>query len=141
MKHFPKPVPPGAMPPRVPVSPVEDKAIREAFQLGPSGFLYMAPSVSQTKTGEALAGVILASMFSRAGRTCRGTLSRFMSWEDLRKGNTIVFGNAENNRYVGKLLEDKPFRMADTEGELPRRILNMKPEPGEPSARGRIWPK
>ena len=130
VKHFGEPLPEG-LPPRFPVSPGLDRVIRERFELPSDGHIYMTPSVSQAKMGEAAGAALLANMFGRRGLPIRVTQSRFLSWDDFRKDDLILLGHTEANRWLEPILKDYPLRMASTEGALPRRILNTKPRPGE----------
>ncbi len=134
VKYFRKEVPPDALPHRIRVQPDVDRELRKMFNLGPGGFLYLSPSTAQGKMGEAIAAVHLSSFLTRAGLSVRTTQSRFLSWETLRRNDLVLLGHNEANRWIDPLLEKYPFRLAATEGEEPRRILNTKPGPGESSA-------
>ena len=130
IKHYEDPLTEG-MPPRLPLSPGTDRLIRERFELSSDGQIYMTPSVSQAKMGEAAGAALLANMFGRRGLPVRVTQSRFLSWDDFRKDDLILLGHTEANPWLEPILKDYPLRMASTEGALPRRILNTKPRPGE----------
>jgi hypothetical protein len=88
--------------------------------------------MSQTKSGEALGAVQLANQFAASGKPVSATTSALLSWEDFRRSNIILFGHNEQNAWMDPLLADYPLRLQATSGELQRRIVNAKPEPGEP---------
>jgi hypothetical protein len=132
VKYFSKKVPTDAQPRRLRADPQLDAELRRTFNLGPGGHLYLTPSTAQGKMGEAIAGVHLAGFLSRAGLPIRTTQSRFLSWETFRRENLVLLGHNEANRWLDPLLEKQPFRLAATEGESPRRILNVRPAAGEP---------
>jgi hypothetical protein len=131
LKHFPVPLPPGSVPKRLPLTKEQEDAVRTEFNLSPGGYMYFAPAVSQTKMGEAIGAVSLASLFAGAGVPIRTTQSRFVTWEDLPKQNFIIMGHDEANRWIDPLLEHSPFRLSPTHGAKQRAIVNTAPQPGE----------
>ncbi len=133
VKQFRSPLPPSSQPPRIPVTPQQEQTFREALGLPPGGFIYLSPAISQSKTGEALGSLAMAMFFTKLGVAVHPTQSRFLSWEDFRSQNLILLGHDEANRWLDPILSKLPLRLASTEGDLPRRILNTKPERGQPS--------
>jgi hypothetical protein len=133
VKHFPKEVPLSSSPNRIRVSAGQEGTMRQVFDLVPGGYLYMTPSLAQAKMGEAISAVHLAALFSRANLPVRTTQSRFLSWETLRKENLVLLGHNEANHYLDPILRKYPLRLAATDGDKPRRIVNEVPSPGEPA--------
>ncbi len=131
IKHFAVPVPADSLPKRVPLTAEQGKLTRAEFGLPEGGYLYFAPAVSQSKTGEAIGAVALAALFAASGVPVRTTQSRFLNWEDLRKHNLILMGHDEANRWIDPLLAKYPFRLSATSGARQRAIVNTKPEAGE----------
>lgn len=132
VKFYDKPAAVGAVPGRMRASPAEDSDIRKAFSLPPTGYVYLTPSLEQTKMGEAISAVSLANLLAAARTPVRTAESRFVNWETLRTANLILFGYSENNPLVDPLLSDYPFRLMPTDGERLRCIVNAHPLPGEP---------
>ena len=131
IKYFAKSLPPASVPSRHLVHPDEEKALRDTFHLPPGGFLYSDPAINQTKIGEAIAAVSLTALLTQAGKPVATTQSRFMSWEDLKKGNLVILGHNEANPWIDPLLKKYPFRLTPTEEERQRSIVNTQPLPGE----------
>ena len=131
IKHFDKPLSPDSVPKRFKALPEEEKLFRQVFRLAEGGHIYYTPVVNQTKTGEAISGVHLASLFSKADVPVRSTQSRFLDWEDLRRDNFILLGHNEANHWLELILRDYPFRLVPTVGDKQRGIVNVKPAPGE----------
>jgi hypothetical protein len=132
VKHYQLPLPPDSDPPRFAVPDELDQPFREKLGLGPDGYLYLAPTISETKSGESLGAVQLANLFAANGMPIRATTSALLTWEDFRRGNIILFGHNEQNPWMDPLLENYPLRLQATLGELQRRIVNVDPQPGEP---------
>lgn len=133
VKHFEKPLPPEALPKRLLAHGELEQAIRQAFHLNPGGFVYYTPVVNQTKMGEAIAGVHLSSLLTKAAVSVRSEQSRFLSWDDLRKDNFILLGHNEANRWLEPILVEYPFRLVATTDARQRGIVNTKPAGGEPA--------
>jgi hypothetical protein len=133
IKHFESPLPPDSVPKRFKALPEEEKLFRQVFRLPAGGHIYYTPVVNQTKTGEAISGVHLASLLSKANVPVRSTQSRFLDWEDLRQDNFILLGHNEANHWLELILRDYPFRLVPTIGGRQRGIVNVKPAPGEQS--------
>jgi hypothetical protein len=131
IKHFESPLPPDSVPKRFKALPEEEKLFRQVFHLPAGGHIYYTPVVNQTKTGEAISGVHLASLLSKADVLVRSTQSRFLDWEDLRQDNFILLGHNEANHWLELILRDYPFRLVPTVGGRQRGIVNVKPAPGE----------
>ena len=134
IKNLPAPIPLDTVPKHLPLTPDQAQYARETFHL-PTGYLYIGPSSSQAKMGEAISAVNLATLFAKTDVPLRAIQSRFVTWQDLPKQNLIVLGSDDINRWgwVDPLLEHQPFR---TEGKgvgKPRTIFNTQPEPGEQS--------
>ena len=127
VKYFQKEVPLDTLPRRFRPNPQAEKLVRQIFELPPGWYLYMTPSRAQGKMGEAISAVHLARLLARAGLPVRTTQSRFLDWEDLRSENLILLGHNEANQWLDPLLERCPLRLAATDGDKPRRILNLNP--------------
>jgi len=133
VKHYDKPVTLGIVPGRMKASPAEDANFRRAFSLSPEGYIYLTPSAEQTKMGEAMSGVYLASLLTTGNTPVSSTESRFINWQTLRSENLIIFGYSENNEWIDPLLAQYPFHVLRTEGDRLRCVLNTQPAAGEPS--------
>lgn len=131
VKHFDRLLPEDAIPERLRLDGEAEREFRRFFDLSGDGYLYMTPSISQTKTGEAIGAVHLANLFARDGLRVRATQSRFLSWDDFRRENLILLGHDEANRWVDPVLEEYPLYLESTEGDQPRRIVNREPAEGE----------
>ena len=131
LKHFDFPLPEDATPERFRLDGEAEREFRRFFDLSAEGFLYMTPSISQTKTGEAIGAVHLANLFAGNSLRVRATQSRFLSWDDFRRENLILLGHDEANRWVDPVLEEYPLRLESTESGQPRRIVNREPAQGE----------
>lgn len=132
IKHYPLPLPSDSEPTRFALPDELDQPFREKLGLGPDGYLYLSPTISETKSGEALGAVQLANLFAANGMPIRATTSALLTWEDFRRGNVILFGHNEQNPWMDPLLEDYPLQLQATLGGLQRRIVNTDPEAGEP---------
>ena len=131
VKHFQQPAAPTVAPMRFLASPAETERLRGVFGLPPGGYVYLAPSVSLAKMGEAVGASFLASLFGHVGLRIRPTESRFLGWEDFREADVILLGHNESNRWIDSALESRPFQLEPAEGNKRRRIINLAPEPGE----------
>jgi hypothetical protein len=131
IKHFNEPLPPDAVPRRFRVHPADEAIYREKFKLPAGSYVYYTPVINQTKMGEAIAGIHLASLLTKGGVQVRSTQSRFLSWDDLSKDNLIILGHNEANPWMEPLLKDYPFRLVATSGARQRGIVNTSPAPGE----------
>lgn len=107
-------------------------AFRERLGLGQDGYLYLLPTIGETKSGESLGAVQLANLFAANGMPIRATTAALLTWEDFRQRNLILFGHNEQNSWMDPLLKDYPFQLRATSGELQRRIVNTKPDAGQP---------
>jgi hypothetical protein len=132
VKQFALPLPPGSDPPRLAVPKGLDQAFRERLGLGQDGYLYLSPTIGETKSGESLGAVQLANLFAANRMPIRATTAALLTWEDFRQRNLILFGHNEQNSWMDPLLEDYPLQLRATSGELQRRIVNAKPATGEP---------
>jgi hypothetical protein len=133
VRYFPQAAPTGWPFERADVTRVQEKAFRQFFDLPAGGYLYLAPSRVNTKVGDALSAVLLASFFAKAGMVAKATQSRLLTWEDLRTQNFILLGQNEANPWIDPLLQKYPFRLGETQGQRPRYIVNTSPAPGEAS--------
>jgi hypothetical protein len=131
VKHFDERLPADASPRRLPLGAGAEPEFRQFFGLPAGGFLYMTPSISQTKTGEAIGAVHLANLFARNGLRIRATQSRFLSWDDFRRENLILLGHDEANRWVDPVLEAYPLYLESTDGAQPRRIVDRESAGGQ----------
>lgn len=113
-------------------SPWEEEQFRRAFGFA-SGYVYMTPSIGQTKMGEAIGGVNLANLLVSSKTPVRASQTRLLNWETLRSENLIIFGYTENNPWLDPLLAKYPFRLMASETDKMRRILNTQPAAGEPA--------
>jgi hypothetical protein len=131
VKHFQEPLPVNSQPPRMRLTPEQEKFFRSVVPLTPGGYLYFAPAISQAKMGEAIAAVHLSNLFAGVGRSMRATQSRFLSWEDLTQDNFILLGHNEANAWLDRILDKYPFKLTATRGDKQRAIVNTQPAPGE----------
>jgi hypothetical protein len=131
VREYINPVPSDSVDHGVRLLPEQEPAFREKFGLAKSGGLYIQPTIAQTMIGEAIAATQLASLFNQLRTPLRIMENRFLSWENLRRENRILFGGDEDNRWIDFLLSGYPFRMTHpTDGAL-RSIINTDPQPGE----------
>src|SRR5262249_35093314 len=105
--------------------PDEEALFRQKFKLPSDGGMFITPTIVQTMMGETVAATQLASLFARTGSPLRTTENRFLSWEDLRRENHVLFGGDVPNRWVEAILAKYPFRV-ELAG-LSRRIVNTAP--------------
>jgi hypothetical protein len=131
VKHFDTPLPPDSLPKRISVSPEQDAQIRGMLHMPPGGYIYLSPANAQAKMGEALGAVALVNLFARFRTRAQATQSRFLNWEDFRSQNLVLLGHDEANQWLDPILQQLPFRLAATKGDLPRRIVNTAPGKGE----------
>ena len=118
---------------RLAPSEAEEMAFRRTFGLSPGGYVYVVPSLANTKVGEALAAAMLATFFTKASVPVRATESRLISWEDFRRQNFVLLGHSQANAWIEPLLLDYPFRMGETDEQRLRYIENTSPAEGEQS--------
>jgi hypothetical protein len=133
VKHFPEPLAPNSAPPRFPVPASFDAEFRNLLKLGSGGHLYLSPTLSDTKAGEAVGAVQLAALFASRGLPIRGTTAALLDWENFRQSNLILLGHNEQNSWMDPLLKDYPLQLKATEPTAQRRIVNTAPRPGEPA--------
>lgn len=133
IKQFALPLPADADPPRLAVPEGLDQVFRDRLGLGQDGYLYLSPTTGETKSGESLGAVQLASLFGANRMPVRATTAALLTWEDFRQRNLILFGHNEQNSWMDPLLEDYPLQLQATSGEIQRRIVNTKPQKGEPN--------
>jgi len=131
IKHFEQVLPLETVPKRFRAHADEEALFRQSFHIPPGGAFYFTPAVNQTKLGEAVAGVHLASLLTRLRIPVQTTQSRFVGWEDLRADNMILLGNNEANEWLEPLLGKSPFQLTSSKGDRQRAIVNVKPRPGE----------
>jgi hypothetical protein len=131
VKQFQMQLPLDSLPRRISVTPEQETQLREALELPPGGFVYLSPAISQAKMGEAIGAVALANLFARSSVRVQATQTRFLNWKDFRSQNLILLGHDEANRWLDPLLKHLPFRLAATEGDRPRRIVDTAPRSGE----------
>jgi len=131
VKQFPMQLPPDSLPKRVATNPQQAEEFREALELPRGGYIYLSPAIAQAKMGEAVGAVPLVNLFARAGVPVSATQSRFISWEDFRTQNLILLGHDEANRWLDPILGNLPLRLAVTDANRPRRIVNTRPGRGE----------
>lgn len=134
IKHFPKELPADSLPRRFRASTEETAVFRQSFRLPAEGYIYYTPAINQVKIGEAFAAVGLSTLFARAGVPVSTTQSRFLSWDDLRKGDFVLMGHDEANQWIDLLLKKYPLRLSPTSVKEQRRIINATPQPGEPAS-------
>jgi hypothetical protein len=131
VKQFSEKLPPDSLPKRITMSSEMAQEFREALNLPPGGYFYLSPTLTQSKTGEAIGAVALTGLLVRANLPVRTTQSRFLSWEDFRNENLVLLGHDEANRWLDPILGKLPLRLAATEADRPRRIVNTAPKAGE----------
>jgi hypothetical protein len=131
IKYFDKAQPADALPKRFLAHGELDQSSRHTFHLPAEGFVYYTPVVNQAKMGEAIAGIHLSALLTKAAVSVRSEQSRFLSWDDLRKDNFILLGHNEANRWLEPILAEYPFRLVATTDARPRGIVNTKPRQGE----------
>lgn len=134
--EYVNPVPSDAVIHSVKLLPEQERLFREKFGLAKSGGIFLQPTIAQTMMGEAIASAQLASLFDQIGAPLRTMENRFLSWENLRRDNRVVFGGDEDNRWVDFLLSKYPFRMTSPADGALRSIVNSDPQPGEPKSYG-----
>ncbi|MEO7649204.1 MAG: hypothetical protein ABIZ80_01960, partial [Bryobacteraceae bacterium] len=127
IKHFDQVLPADTIPRRFRANADEEKLFRQSFRIPNGGAFYFTPAVNQTKLGEAVAGVQLASLLTRLHVPVQTTQSRFVSWEDLRGDDMILLGNNEANGWLDPLLGKAPFQLTPSKGDRQRAIVNAKP--------------
>lgn len=132
VKQFSEALPPNVQPVRIGVNADQERRLREAFNLTPGGFIYLSPSVSQSKVGEAVGSIALVRFLTLAGIPTTAAQSRLMSWEDFRAYNLILLGHDEANRWVDPLLSKLPLRLGTNPTDKVRRIINSGPEGNDP---------
>lgn len=125
-----------AYPPDSPTRGVEitaSEAERFERELGLTGgrHMYLYPNIAHAKMGEALGSVALAVQFTRAGIPVHVTQSRFLNWQSFRTQNLILLGHDEANKWLDPFLSKLPLRLAPTQADKPRRVVNTNPQPGE----------
>ena len=131
IKHFDRALPADTIPKRFRAHADEEDLFRQSFRIPKGGAFYFTPAVNQTKLGEAVAGVQLASLLTRLHVPVQTTQSRFVGWEDLRGDDMILLGNNEANEWLDPLLGKAPFQLTPTKGDRQRAIVNAKPRAGE----------
>lgn len=130
--EYVNPLPSDAVLHSIRLLPEQEKAFREKFGLAKGGGIYLQPTIAQTMMGEAIAATQLASLFSQIGTPLRTMENRFLSWENLRRENRILFGGDEENHWVDYLLSKCPFRMTHPADGSLRSIINTDPQSDEP---------
>ena len=110
-----------------------ERCLRQIFSFPSLKYIYLTPNEVNTKMGEAIGAVRLASLFAYSGGSVKATESRLLTWQDFREQNLILFGHNEHNRWIDPLLTQYPLRLGERGERAQRYILNVLPEPGEPS--------
>jgi len=110
-----------------------ERCLRQIFRFPSLKYIYLTPNEVNTKMGEAIGAVRLASLFSRSGRSVNATESRLLTWQDFREQNLILLGHNEHNRWIDPLLTQYPLRLGRRGERAQRFIVNRSPEKGEPS--------
>src|SRR5438045_1891662 len=77
--------------------------------------------------GEAIGSVGISTLLSRTGTPVRAMQSFYLNWSDFRTQNLILLAQNEANKWLDPVLERLPLRLAQTEGDKPRRIINTSP--------------
>ena len=131
IKHFDQVLPADTIPKRYRAHADEEDLFRQSFRIPQGGAFYFTPAVNQTKLGEAVAGVHLASLLTRLHMPVQTTQSRFVNWEDLRGDDMILLGNNEANQWLDPLLGKSPFQLTPSKGDRQRAIVNANPRAGE----------
>jgi hypothetical protein len=130
VRHVAKAISPQSLGRQFTVQNSEEERIRRWFGIGSEGHIYLMPSISQAKMGDALAAVAIANLLGRGGVQARFTQSRFLTWEDFRSENVILLGHPETTPWIIPLLQNYPLQLT----KEPPRIVNLDPRPGEPAA-------
>jgi hypothetical protein len=133
VKRNDKPFPPQTLPHRIELIEAEAEPLRQEFHLPAGGYFYLSPGIGHAKMGEALGSMALTVLFTNAGIPIQSAQSRFLNWEDFRSENLILMGHDEANRWLDPLLSNLPLRLAATEIDAPRRIVNTRPRADEKS--------
>ena len=131
IKYFDQVLPADTIPRRFRAYADAEELFRQSFRTPKGGAFYFTPTVNQTKLGEAVSGVLLASLLTRLHIPLQTTQSRFVSWEDLRGDDMILLGNNEANQWLDPLLGKAPFQLTPSNGDRQRAIVNAKPRAGE----------
>jgi hypothetical protein len=114
IKRFDQPLPPDALPKRFRAHNNDEALYRSVFKLPEGGYFYFTPVVNQMKIGEAVAGLHLTTLLTKAGVAVRSSQSRFVSWDELRNDNYILLGHSEANHWLPLILKSYPFRLVPT---------------------------
>lgn len=133
VKQYSTPLPLMSHPVRIAVTPQQAEQFRKSLDLPAGGYLYLSPAISQSKTGEALGSIAIATMMTRAGVPVRVTQSRFLSWDDFRSKNLILLGHDEANRWLDPILGKLPIHLSVSDSDKHRRIIDTMPAHGHPS--------
>ena len=107
-----------------------ERCLRQIFRFPSLKYIYLTPNEVNTKMGEAIGAVRLASLFSRS---VNATESRLLTWQDFREQNLILLGHNEHNRWIDPLLTQYPLRLGRRGERAQRFIVNRSPEKGEPA--------
>ncbi|RPJ54628.1 MAG: hypothetical protein EHM23_28525 [Acidobacteria bacterium] len=118
--------------PRWLAGPEAERSLRQIFKFPFLKYIYLTPNEVNTKMGEAIGAVRLASLFTRSGGTATATESRLLTWQSFREQNLILLGHNEHNRWIDPLLTQYPLRLGQRGERAQRYILNMSPREGEP---------
>ena len=132
VKRFELPLVPDNVPSPLELTGEMERRFRQRLEIPGGGNLYIWPTVTSAKTGEALGAVPLSALFAAKGMRPRATLSRLLTWEAFRHENIIALGHSEQNHVVGPLLEKYALHLTETDGERDRRIVNAAPAGDEP---------
>ncbi|RPI20859.1 MAG: hypothetical protein EHM61_26130 [Acidobacteria bacterium] len=110
-----------------------ERCLRQIFIFPSLKYIYLTPNEVNTKMGEAIGAVRVAGLLTSWGRTVNGTESRLLTWQHFREQNMVLLGHNEHNRWIDPLLTQYPLRLGQRGERARRYILNVSPNPGEPS--------
>ena len=127
-------VPSGNLSHSVVSHPDQEAMFRGKFSFPNVGRLYFQPTIAQSMMGESVASTQFAAFFARTGGALHPMEGRFLSWENLRGQNHIILAGDAENHWADSILENYPFRMVTPLDGAARRIVNAKPQAGEPAA-------
>ena len=131
VKQVPTPYLDDSSPRSVRLTEPQAEEFRRQLDLSPGGYVYVYPGIGHAKMGEALGSISVAALLTKAGVPVRATQSRFINWEDFRTKNLILMGHDEANRWLDPILSKLPFRLAPTQSDKRRRIVNTSPRDHE----------
>jgi hypothetical protein len=135
------PYPPDSPTRGIEITPAEAERFEHELGLPSGRQIYLYPNIAHAKMGEALGSLSFAVQFTRAGVPVKATQSRFLNWQTFRNENLILLGHDEANKWLDPFLSKLPLRLAPTQKDKPRRIVNVNPQAGElPEYYARLLP-